>query len=134
MTQLTITKPIYGWANLSLNGDEFYISYNTNFGYEILNAAYKNFQDHNSFQTILLNSEGDGTYYLIFDAGQLTICWTGDNYCKHYFFGSAKELLRQVCRSISLYPKEWDLFYESEGACVSSLLDQIKENCPEVIK
>lgn len=76
MTQLTITKPIYGWANLSLSGDEFYISYNTNFGYEILNAAYKNFQDYNSFQTILLNSEGDGTYYLIFDAGQLTICWT----------------------------------------------------------
>lgn len=139
MTQLTISKPVAGWATLKLDDDRYYLSYNTNVAYDILKAAYDNYVLYSAPIITTFDSEGDGCFYMIFDHQCISICWCDDNYAKHYYLCSAKEILRQLYAAIKPYENEWCTFtvdggYEYMIDFLPCLLKHIEENCPEVTK
>lgn len=111
MSKIKLSCPENGWATLSINGEEYYISYTTNAAIDILAAAYKNYigKGRGIFATII-DSEGEGNFYLIFDNSCLTICSADDDYCEHYYFISAKNLLFQIYDSIKGNEETWGHF------------------------
>ena len=130
MSKIGLSCPEYGWATLTINNIEYCISYVTDAGWDILLAAYKNYINKGKeINVTIIDGERDGSFYLIFDNNSLTICSIDDNFCKHYYFISAKNLLTQIYDSISKHVKEWEQFYYNKADSnndIQHLLERIK--------
>lgn len=112
MSKINLSCPECGWSTLTINDTKYDISYVTNAGWDILAAAFRNYICKGKGANVtIIDGEKSGKFYLIFENNSLTICSTDDDFCKHYYFISAKNLLTQISNSISEHIEEWGHFY-----------------------
>lgn len=132
-SKLFITCPKHGWTRLTIDSDDFWISYSTDFGYDFLRAVYFNHLDFDvsscsTPRVVLFDTEEDGYFYAIFCSSQLTICSQDGIWNQHYFFKSARDLLDQVMDSMYPFALEWLTFYDDkEDPYLLDLFKEIKE-------
>lgn len=134
-SKLFLTCPEHGWTRLTIDSDDFWISYTTDFGYDFLRAVYLNYVDFNSpfsdypvSRVVSFDTEENGYFYAIFYGLQLTICSQDDIWNQHYFFKSTRELLDQVMNSMYPFAQEWLTFYnDKEDEALLNLFKEIKE-------
>lgn len=130
LSKLTFGVPHDGWVELKIDADSYYFSYTTDIGKDILRAATYNFTNGvlNGPTTILADGEDTGTYYLTFEHGELTICHTEENWCKHYYFGSSFTLLYTIYSQIDEIKGFWTNAMNED--LTESLKEAQKHICP----